>query len=165
MVAVLHATVARAIAPILHPVGKIGGLPVFIDAAEWPRCSGCGRALEFWFQIRLDTPLPLSAVYAMAYIFACPSERDIRQRAGCRLWSDRPVWRDQVGTVIVQRQQVVPFTPRGEPSFPDYALRLERGEEPDGGIVLLADDIDETRLARFRGDTKLGGSPVWWHPA
>ncbi|MFL5514932.1 MAG: hypothetical protein ACJ8DJ_02170 [Gemmatimonadales bacterium] len=165
MVAVCHATVARATSPIADPVSKIGGLPVFVDAAEWPRCPGCGRVLEFWFQIRLDTPLPLSPAFAMAYIFACPGERDNRQRAGCRLWPDPPVWRDHVGTVVLQRPRITPFTPRGVAAFPDYALRFERGEEPDEGIVLLAEDLDDAHLARFRGDTKLGGSPVWWHTA
>ena len=166
MAAVCYATVSRVAAPIREPVSKIGGLPTFVDAMAWPQCPGCGRALEFWLQIRLDRPLPLSTAYTMAYIFACPGERDIRQRAGCRRWSGPSAWRDQVGGVLLQRHTVTPFTPRGAPpSQPEYALRFECGEEPDAGIVLLANDLDDDRLAPFREVTKLGGAPVWWHTA
>lgn len=66
MAAVCYATVSRVAAPIREPVSKIGGLPTFVDAMAWPRCPGCDRALEFWLQIRLDRPLPLSTAYTMA---------------------------------------------------------------------------------------------------
>jgi hypothetical protein len=162
MACVWYASITRSENTITRPETKIGGLPVFVAAEDWPHCSMCGRALEFWAQIQLDVTPSLNTDYAMAYIFACPSERDVWQRESCNAWQRPDKQRDQVGTVVLQQRMTTPFTPNGEPTLPEYEVQFEPGEEPDGGIVLLAVDTDEARLDRFREGTKLGGSPVWW---
>src|SRR5690606_38331362 len=53
---------------------KIGGMPVFLSQAAFPRCASCGDEMAFIAQIPLQSPLPLSDRYAMAYIFMCRAE-------------------------------------------------------------------------------------------
>lgn len=162
MIEVWYATVIRATEPITCPVTKIGGVPIFVDTADWPTCPGCGQLLEFRAQVRLDALLPPGTGYTMAYIFACPSERTASH---CNSRQQENTERDQFGTVLLQHTRITPFSPYGEPTLPEYTLQFETGTEPEGGIALLADDIDEALLEQFREGTKLGGSPVWWNTA
>lgn len=162
MTMVWYADFVLTVQPVEVAVTKIGGLPNFTALVNWPTCLWCGRTMEFWAQIRLDEPLLSGSLYTMAYLFACPSERNPRLRQDCKEWQ-AGVQRNHIGQIILLQDDVSPFAPEGMATFPEYLLQFSRGEEPGESIILLTEHLDRERLDLFHEVTKLGGSPVWWH--
>jgi len=116
--------------------------------------------MEFWLQLRLDAPFASGSPYTMAYLFACPSEREPRLRQDCAEWQ---VAHEHIGRVILLQDAGLLAPSQGMATFSEYWLRFSQGEEPQKGIVLLDEHSDREHLILFREKTKLGGSPVWWH--
>lgn len=64
----------RAEAPILEPVTKFGGAPVWVAAPQWPLSRQTGRPMHFIAQIAIDPELFGGAPGRVAYLFMTDDE-------------------------------------------------------------------------------------------
>ncbi len=155
MVDCFVATVARADGPILTPVTKLGGRPVFVAEAVTPHCRHCGQAMDFLGQFRLDAPLPLSWRFQMAYVFMCPGQLDERG------WLVCPTWESFSGAnrVLLQMDRGPALVPETDARYPDYRVALAATPEPDVDISDF--DLGEDLKMQVAWETKIGGVPAW----
>lgn len=154
MVDCFVATLARADGPIVTPVTKLGGCPVFVAEVVSPHCRHCGQAMDFIGQIRLDAPLPLSRRFQMAYVFMCPGQFDERGWLGC------PTWESFSGAnaVLLQADRGLALVPAAA-RYPDYGVTLSAAPEPD--IDTSDFDLSEALIMQVTEATKIGGVPGW----
>lgn len=148
------ATIARADSPIVTPVTKLGGRPVFVAEVVTPHCRHCGRAMDFIGQIGLDVPL-LSERFQMAYVFMCPGQLDER---GCLLVL-RGNPSQGANAVLLQAERGLALVPETDARYPDYRVTLLAAPEPD--IDVSDFDLDETLIMQVTEATKIGGMPGW----
>jgi hypothetical protein len=138
-----------------QPVSKIGGMPAFYNKVEWPKCSYCGRKMDFIGQISLSEPLKISTKYDMAYIFMCPGEFDEEGCLKCETWDHQ----SGANVVIFQRKTDVFFREEHEQYIPEYILFSEMTKEP---LIDFSDfSIDEKVRDMVVMSTKIGGVPAW----
>ena len=141
---------------IIEPIMKLGGVPVFYKEITWPKCSFCNQDLDFLAQITLDSPLPFSKRYSLAYIFMCPGKFDKQGRLKC------PTWQPNSGAnyVILQEKSLNIFPSIHDSKYPDYEIILKPIKEPNIDISKdfhLGDEI----LKAICESTKVGGVPSW----
>lgn len=149
------ATISRATGPILTPVSKLGGNPVFAAQLETLYCQSCGQLMDFIGQFRLDSPLQLSHRFQIAYVFMCPSQSDGHGWLTCETWKAF----SGANALLLQQDDGLALLPDTPARYPDYELTLQRAPEPDldvSSFDLTVDEKDQISMA-----TKLGGVPAW----
>lgn len=149
------ATVSRSPNPVVTPISKLGGQPVFVARIESPHCRSCGQPMDFLGQFRLDTPLPLSRHYQMAYVFMCPGKYDDRG------WLVCPTFEPFSGAnaLLLQTDRGPALMPEISSRYLDYTLTLKQVPEPD--IDVSEFDLDEALRMQVSYTTKIGGVPAW----
>jgi hypothetical protein len=152
---VLYCQIERASEPIQSAVTKIGGMPVFLEAANWPVCKHCRRDMGFLAQINLRSPILFATRYEMAYIFMCRGKFDDRGRLECETWDPYA----GANAVLLQSGLVASMRAVCPPSFPDFVVTSSRCREP---LVDTSDpDTEESLLEAVSESTKIGGVPAW----
>lgn len=63
--------------PIVDPVTKFGGQPIWIASPQWPISRSTGEQMRFLGQFRLDPELFGSLPCQMAYLFMTDGETDV----------------------------------------------------------------------------------------
>lgn len=146
---------SRAPTPIVAPVFKFGGSPVFFHETLWPLCRHCGKEMDFLAQIPLQNPLHFSDRYNMAYIFMCPGQFDERGWLECKNWDPE----SGANKVILQAASDLVTVVDRASEYPDYVVALEHVTEPivDTSDYQLSDEL----LHAVHETSKLGGVPTW----
>jgi len=138
-----------------EPVVKLGGTPVFFNEVTWPTCRFCGQKMDFLAQIPLRSPIEFSRKYDMAFIFMCPGHFDERGWLQCQTWEPYA----GANAVILQEHSSQTTMLDSPAAYPDYAVVLERSNEPR---VDTADySIDDEQRELVADTTKIGGMPMW----
>jgi hypothetical protein len=142
---VYYCELAQAAEPIIAPVTKVGGAPVFLQPAEWPVCRRCQKPMQFLAQFRLDEPLALARQYQMAYIFMC--------RTCDESWDPY----SGVNVVLLQPASTRRLAHSAEGQYPNYGVTLTPGREP--WVDRTDSAVDEDLRDQVELKTKLGGAP------
>ncbi|MGP3938046.1 hypothetical protein [Nonomuraea sp. KM88] len=128
---------SKADAPILEPVTKLGGQPVWVDKPQWPLSTELGTPMMFLGQFRL----PGEGV-RMAYLFMTNGEDFVDG-----------TWESEGGenALIVQPGRVPSFIAvNGEAEGPTMSEDLAVALKPASPA-----ELGES------WDNRLGGSPTW----
>ncbi len=70
----------------LVPRSKIGGRPIGLSDKIWPRCTLCGRHMDFLAQVDLRLRPAIAAEERFAFVFVCPGYLDRHNGQVCSTW-------------------------------------------------------------------------------
>ncbi|MFC4062932.1 hypothetical protein ACFOWE_32020 [Planomonospora corallina] len=129
---------SKADAPILEPVTKLGGQPVWVDEPQWPLSTELGTPMMFLGQFRLP-----GEEVRMAYLFMTDDEEDHVDGT----------WESEQGenALIVQPGRV-----------PSFITVTDDAEGPTMSEDLAVELVPASPAELEEGwDNRLGGSPTW----
>ena len=159
--------------PILKPVTKFGGQPVWVDKPQWPASAETGNLMRFICQINLTDGQFQSALGKVAYIFMTEEEEYVDG-----------TWEPDGGenTVVIQSVQagmtteeaisgptIVQYVKvegekllQAEPK--EYEVRLLKKEEPayasEQERASWTESVFDDYAKKLEGN-KIGGSPIF----
>jgi uncharacterized protein YwqG len=163
--------VRKASAPIMKPVTKLGGQPVWIDEPQWPLSRSLGVPMRFLGQFTLVADLFSPCEAQMAYLFiteaqthaegtwrADGSENAVILQPG--RW-EGPVTSFSHGPTLYERVLLPDGTSTREDEH-EYSVTFEPGEDPEVLDENAFHERDEwDRYIDYVDENKVGGVPAF----
>lgn len=127
---------SEAAGPVLEPVSKLGGQPVWLGEPQWPLSGELSAPMRFLGQIALP-----GDVLSMAYLFMTDDEEDVDD-----------TWDAEAG------ENALLIQPGGR--VPSFLETVAAATGPTLDRELLAVPGDGADLAEVM-TTRIGGEPTW----